>query len=192
MEIYFPRRFLLFESVAVYWMVGQVMEQRDCVISVCIITYKRPNGLSDLLESLVIQTLMELRNVEIVVVDNDSKRSAESIIKEFITRNPDIAVTYEVEPVQGIPQARNRSVKLAKGKFIAFIDDDETADPAWLEVLFECMKKYGADAVFGPVTPILPPDCARWLRKGRFFDRPHHEDGSVIGVGRTNNANGRP
>jgi len=164
------------------------MNNQFPLISVCIITYKRMELLRVLLDSLATQTIHSQHMVELIVVDNDVAGMAESVIKEFITRYPDITMIYEIEPLQGIPQARNHSVKLARGKFIAFIDDDEKADKVWLESLYHCITKYNADAVFGPVEPILPDDCPDWLRKGNFYDRPHHADGSHLVIGRTGNA----
>ena len=164
------------------------MNRTSPLIAVCIITYKRPEQLLVLLDSLALQTIHARYVIEIIVVDNDAKGSAERIVKEFTARNPDIAVTYEIEPLQGIPIARNHSVRLAQGAFIAFIDDDEKADKEWLEALYECITKYNVDAVFGPVEPILPEDCPVWLKKCNFYDRPHHENGSPLVTGRTGNA----
>jgi len=158
------------------------------IISVCIITYKRPVMLRILLDSLAVQTIYSQLMVEIIVVDNDAEGTAELIVKDFIAQDYDLTVVYEIEPVQGIPQARNHAVRLARGAFIAFIDDDEKADERWLEALYQCITQYQADAVFGPVEPVLPSSCPAWLRKGKFYDRPHHKNGSVVDVGRTGNA----
>ena len=158
------------------------------LISICIITYKRPEQLSVLLDSLVSQSIYSQQTVEIIVVDNDVAKTAEPIIQEFIAQHPDIRLVYEIEPIQGIPLARNHAVKLAQGDFIAFIDDDEKADKVWLESLYHCISKYDADAVFGPVEPVLPVDCPDWLRKGNFYNRPHHKDGTPLMTGRTGNA----
>ena len=50
-------------------------------VSVCIATYRRPEGLRRLLESLEAQALPEDFSVEIVVVDNDPP-SAEPVVME--------------------------------------------------------------------------------------------------------------
>ncbi|MBW1720275.1 MAG: glycosyltransferase family 2 protein [Deltaproteobacteria bacterium] len=164
------------------------MDKKSPVISVCVITYKRPEQLRILLESLAAQTMHARHKVEIIIVDNDAEGTAELIVKKFTGQYPDITVIYEIELLQGIPQARNHSVRLARGDYIAFIDDDERADNRCLEALYHCLTNYHADAVLGPVEPVLPNNCSGWLRKGRFYDRPHHRDGSVVPMGRTGNA----
>jgi len=164
------------------------MNSQIFLVSACIITYKRPEQLRTLLESLATQTMYNQHRVEIIVVDNDLNGTAQSVVNDFIARYPHLVVIYEIEPLHGIPLARNHSVRLARGKFIAFIDDDEKADPLWLEALYQCLVTYQADAVFGPVEPILPLGCPAWIQKGKFFDRPHHNDGLSVKTGRTSNA----
>ncbi|MBW1965474.1 MAG: glycosyltransferase family 2 protein, partial [Deltaproteobacteria bacterium] len=164
------------------------MNSQTPLVSVCIITYNRPEQLQILLESLAEQTMHKQHMVEIIVVDNDANRTAQFVVNDFIARYPHLAVIYEIESMQGIPLARNHSVRLARGQFVAFIDDDEKADPLWLEALYQCLVTYQANAILGPVEPILPPDCPGWLRKGKFFDRPHHNNGSSVKTGRTGNA----
>ncbi len=158
------------------------------LVSICIISYKRPNKLSLLLECLATQSFFSLYSAEIIVVDNDKNGSAKPVIEKFIRQYPNISTTYEIEHIQGISIARNRSVGLAKGEFVAFIDDDEIADQDWLLELYRGIHRYGADAVFGPVEPILPETCPEWIRRGKFFNRPHYPDGSTLITGRTGNA----
>lgn len=158
------------------------------LISVCIITYKRNENLTILLESIAQQTILAHRPVEIVVVDNHSTGFAKSVVDDFSRQYPNLWLIYEIEPEQGIPLARNHSVRLASGEYIAFVDDDEKTDKAWLEALYECIEKHEVDAVFGRVEPLFPPNTPDWIIKGRFFNRPYHKDGTPASVGRTNNA----
>ena len=53
-------------------------------ISICIATHRRPRQLAQLLTSLVEQE--EAPPFEVVVVDNDVARSAETVIQEFNQR----------------------------------------------------------------------------------------------------------
>lgn len=164
------------------------MEKKYPCISVCIITYKRPRQLGILLESLVEQTISAQCSVEIIIVDNDSNGSSRFVVDSFRNRYQDHVVVYDIEPQQGIPLARNRSVGLAQGDFIAFIDDDEKADSQWLDSLYKSIIECQADAVFGPVVPVFPENCPGWLKKGKFYERPHYVNGSLVSTGRTGNA----
>lgn len=149
-------------------------------VSICICTYKRPVLLLQLLESLAGQTLSLVR-FEVIVVDNDKLASAKPIIMEALQRYPALAVRYEIEPTPGISYARNKSVALANGDFLAFIDDDEWAVSNWLSDLLERMTKQDADAVLGPVIPQFPMGTRPWAVKSRFFERPRFTSGTYIG-----------
>ena len=156
-------------------------------ISICVITYKRPAWLKNLLESLALQSL-SLTRFEIIVVDNDFHASSKTVVDDFKKKHSNVLVTYDVETEQGIPLARNKSVELARGNYVAFIDDDEVADSHWLEELFGALVQYDADAVLGPVIPVYPEKIAQWIVRGKFFERPRFKDGMIVAVGRTSNA----
>lgn len=146
-------------------------------VSVCICTYKRPHGLHRLLGSLA-QLDPTSPPREIIVVDNDAAGSAEPVIQR--ARAAGLDVRYEVEPRRGIAHARNRSVAPAQGEFVAFIDDDEEADPLWLAALHGEVIRRGADGGIGPVIPVFPPHAPRWLADGGFYDRPRPATGTVL------------
>jgi glycosyltransferase involved in cell wall biosynthesis len=116
--------------------------------------------------------------IEVIVVDNDPCGSAETIIDEL--RPPffrkGIAIIYEIESHQGIASARNHAVSLANGKYVAFIDDDETASHLWLTSLYNTLIMFGVDGVWGPVVPQFPPDFPKWQRP--FFKRPRFVSGT--------------
>lgn len=154
-------------------------EQNTPKVSVCICTYKRPALLLHLLESLAKQTF-PLARFEVIVVDNDKSASARQAIMEIAQRYPALAVRYEIEPTQGIAYARNKTVALAAGELLAFIDDDEWAVCHWLSDLVECMTKLEVDAVLGPVIPQYPAGTRSWVVKSRFFERPRFATGTFI------------
>jgi len=164
-------------------------EQNTPEVSVCICTYKRPALLLQLLESLAKQTF-PLASFEVIVVDNDKSASARQVIMQTAQRYPALAVRYEIEPIQGISYARNKTVALAAGELLAFIDDDEWACSNWLSDLAASMAKLKVDAVLGPVIPKYPAGTRAWIVKSRFFERPRFVTGTYIGSDscRTSNA----
>ena len=132
-------------------------------ISVCIPTFKRPGSLAKCLDALTKQSAAGF-TYSIVVVDNDARRSASSVVRErSVSSSIDIVYAQEDEP--NISRARNKAVASACGDYIAFIDDDEVPGSSWLQKLFETRRKFSADGVLGPVLPHyegVPPD---WLVK---------------------------
>lgn len=109
-------------------------------ISVCVLTYKRPDFLKRLLGDLAKQETAGRFTYSIVVADNDGQGSAEALVSDFAAASA-VPVTYCVEPQQNISLARNTAIANATGDFIAFIDDDEFPAKRWLLTLFEACEK---------------------------------------------------
>ena len=149
------------------------------LVSVCICTFRRPELLSALLDSIVNQVPDPAFRVEVVIVDNDRQRSAEPVARRF-ERRAHVAVVYDCEPEQNISLARNRAIRNASGSLVAFLDDDERPVQGWLTRLYQTFRTHAADGVLGPVLPDYPAQAPGWLKKGRFFDRRRLPTGSRI------------
>lgn len=145
------------------------------VVSVCISTFRRPEGLRNLLQSLCRQ--VDALAFEVVVVDNDATRSAAAVADAFV--GP-LNLVYAVEPVCGLASARNRSVRVARGAFLAFVDDDETVSPAWIASLRRAMLSSGADAVFGPVEFDFEEGVTDAIRRCRLYTRAVLPEGAPL------------
>jgi succinoglycan biosynthesis protein ExoM len=157
-------------------------------ISVCICTYKRPQQLRHLLSNLEEQETGGLFDYSIVIVDNDGCGSARETA-EFFARESKINIVYYMEPQQNIALARNKAVKNANGDFIAFIDDDEFPSKQWLFTLHRALTLYGTDGILGPVLPHFIEKPPAWVLKGRFFERPAHPSGYILGWENTRTGN---
>lgn len=132
-------------------------------ISVCIPTFKRPALLDRCLEALQNQQRRGF-SYSIVVVDNDVAESAREVVDGWRAHST-APLSYHVEPVQNISLARNRTVANARGEFVAFIDDDEYPEPAWLQGMFDAFSKLPADGVLGSVFPYYEGTPPGWLVK---------------------------
>jgi succinoglycan biosynthesis protein ExoM len=146
-------------------------------ISVCIATYRRPDRLAALLGDLVNQ---ELVPDEVVVVDNDATGSARAVVDQRRADGCSFHLTYEIQPERNIALTRNRTVHLARGEWLAFIDDDERAPRAWLRQLLEAAEKFGADGILAPVEPQVPATAPAWIRRGRFYEWPRLPTGTTV------------
>jgi len=146
-------------------------------ISVCIATYRRPDRLAALLEDL---TRQHRKPDELIVVDNDAGESARPVVERRIASGAPFPIRYAVQPIKNISLTRNRTVALASGEWIAFVDDDERAPETWLQQLLDAAERFGADGVLGPVDPIVPPAAPAWIRRGRFYEFPRFPTGTVV------------
>lgn len=158
-------------------------------ITIGIITYKRPKALLRTLNSLTQLTFSINKEVKItvVIVDNDKMASANHVIEDIKSDFP-FEIIYEIEPLQGIPAARNKVISLATAsEFLAFIDDDEIADPLWLDELLSVQHIFNADIVSGPVIPLFEESPPQWIHKGQFFERPRYPTGTRLPFAATNN-----
>ncbi len=128
--------------------------KRELMLSVIICTYNRDRFLPDVLKSLTNQNVNN-ESFEIVIINNNSNDKTEEISLAFQEDNPQLNVTYFVEPNSGLSFARNRGIKEAKADLISFIDDDGIAREDYVKNLIDSFKKYQEyGAIGGKVIPI--------------------------------------
>ena len=132
-------------------------------------TYKRPAMLEKLLKSIDANNIAEelISKIDIVVVDNDMEKSAESVVSKYNgDKNNEHMVHYFCYPKKGLSNVRNEilihSHKL-NPDFIITIDDDEYADENWLnEMVKKCIEK-SCDIVIGTVVPVFETDVKTYI-----------------------------
>ncbi len=150
-------------------------------VSICIPTFRRPEQLRGLLHSLQTLTFEKVSEPEIsvVVVDNDPALSARSVITEFLSKR--FRLRYRAEARRGISFARNAALEASRtADFVAFLDDDEFAAPAWLDELLNVQAAYQAVIVAGPVLPWFEGTSRPSLIENGFFTRRRHATGSQM------------
>ena len=122
--------------------------------SIVIPSYRRPEQLARAIASCVAQQGVA-GPYEIVVVDNDAEGSARPVV-EAMAQVSAVPIRYIAESRPGISHARNTGVANVTGRYLAFLDDDEEADPGWLAAFLATIRGCAADAVIGPVYPRFP------------------------------------
>lgn len=121
----------------------------------------RLKDIEDLLESLVSQTYP---SVEIVLVVDKSRLLWTQVRTLWAKKRISNLHVHFNEGSSGLASARNRGVQQAKGEIIAFIDDDATAFPDWVE---EIVKTFASrpDVIgaTGPAYPAWETPSMAWL-----------------------------
>jgi succinoglycan biosynthesis protein ExoM len=148
-------------------------------VSVCVCTYQRNDLLEHLLRKLRLQETGGHFDVSIVVVDNDATASARETVAKLQADSP-IPLAYDVEPDKCIAAARNRAVRLAKGNYIAFIDDDEFPPQDWLLTMYCAIQVFDSAGALGPVYPFYRNTPPEWLIKSGLCERPVHRTGTWL------------
>lgn len=108
-------------------------------ISIIIPTYKPGKYLKDCLDSISKQTLY-YKDFEVIIVLN-------GIVEQYLDYITGIIKDYKFDvnviptTTAGVSNARNIGLKVAKGKYICFIDDDDKISPTYLEDLYNKASK---------------------------------------------------
>ena len=160
-------------------------DRMKVVIGAC--TFRRQDDLRALLHSIAQLETVPNTDVSVVIVDNDASASAQSIVTAAQADLPwPLHYAHETEP--GIPFARNRVLREAGTEgFLAFVDDDETVDPAWLKRLVEVQRQTQAQFVQGPVVMSVEQDRDSWWLNSAFFRQNSFDNLAPLKESWTNN-----
>ena len=110
------------------------------MISVIMLTYDREELISRAVESILGQTY---RDFEFIVVDNGSTDRSGKIADEYAAKDNRVRVIHRERG--NIGAGRNTGLDAARGECIAFIDDDDWAEPDFLEFLLNLLEENQAD-----------------------------------------------
>ncbi len=135
----------------------------EIVLSTVIPTYNAARYLSAAIASVREQGV----TTQIIVVDDGSTDDTPAIVQAMTD------VIYVRQPRRGTATARNRGVREATGRYLAFLDADDYWSPAKTVRQRRWLEEHGHDMVFGHAaefacdprdTSIAPPSPARPAR----------------------------
>jgi glucosyl-dolichyl phosphate glucuronosyltransferase len=156
---------------------GTMHSMSPVSLSVVLCTYRRSSYLRKALSSLEEQSL-DRAQFEVLVVDNACDQETRAITAEYSSRLP---VVYIAEPRVGLTHARNAGAARARGKYVAFLDDDAVARPAWAESVITAFAETGPDVgmVGGPIELIWEAPRPAWLEDALLPPLGHLDCGSL-------------
>lgn len=107
------------------------------LISVVIPIYNVEKYLRKCVDSIINQTY---KNLEIILVDDESPDNCPMICDEYKKKDSRIKVIHQKN--KGLSGARNSGIDIATGKYIVFHDSDDTLEFNAIEILYNNLKKY--------------------------------------------------
>jgi len=111
-----------------------MINPRVPIVSVITPVFNREKTIGRAIKSLQAQTFQEYEHI---IINDVSTDSTEQIVKEY--QNNDYRIKYirldynKTDDCYGAAKARNVGIKQAKGKYLAFLDSDDTFEPTKLE-----------------------------------------------------------
>ncbi|QPC94778.1 glycosyltransferase family 2 protein [Mesorhizobium sp. INR15] len=159
---------------------GLVREDIDVVVTLP--TFKRPEQLLATLASLRAQATT--RRFAVIVMENEAEARAGAEAALPLFERGEMLGLVIIAHERGNCSAYNAGWQTAIEQFPNFryllvIDDDEIADPLWLEHMCGAAEALGADIVGGPQLPVFAdPAHARWAEHP-VFAPPYRETGRV-------------
>ena len=109
--------------------------ERD--ISVIIPYYNRDEFIDDAVKSVLAQTLQPL---EIIIVNDCSRESS----RRYLDRYANACSILDLPKNVGLAGSRNAGIRVARGRFVALLDDDDIWLPEKLEVQRAYMEEHPA------------------------------------------------
>lgn len=113
------------------------------LVSVIIPVYNGEKYIEKCLQSIQKQTYQE---IEIIVINDGSTDKTKQIL-EKIANKEKIACILQEKENKGTALCKNKAIKHSKGKYIFFVDSDDTIKEDAIEKMLILLKKNEADAI---------------------------------------------
>jgi glycosyltransferase involved in cell wall biosynthesis len=158
------------------------LDPAQCEVVVTLPTFRRPQLLVETLDSLAVQ--QTARRFAVIVMENDPEGGQGSAAAALRLQRDDMAGMVILAHERGNCSAYNAGWLTALRCFPNFnrllvIDDDELADPHWLERMCATAEQFSADIVGGPQVPIFENPSLNGWAKHPVFSPAHDVTGPV-------------
>ncbi len=107
-------------------------------ISIIVPVYNTEKYLSKCLDSILSQNM---KNIEIILINDNSKDSSEKILLEYQRKNKDKIKVINNKENFGAGKSRNIGLNIAEGEYISFIDSDDYIAKDMLEKMYIACEK---------------------------------------------------
>jgi len=119
-------------------MINYYDKERADLVTVIIPTYNRPNLLLRAVESVLSQTH---ENLDIIVADDASSNETIKVCERLKDKDNRVRI-YRSKKNIGAAALRNRAINISEGKYVCFLDDDDTWLPEKVTTQLEFISDY--------------------------------------------------
>lgn len=119
----------------------------DYDLTIVLPTLGRKDEVEAMLDSIYKYVYPTSISFEIIVVDQNFSDLLDSVVKKYC--NLGFMITHHKVSFRGLSKAKNYGAKLAKGKYVCFIDDDAEFLPNTIKLAFSELKNESLGAVSG-------------------------------------------
>jgi glycosyltransferase involved in cell wall biosynthesis len=148
----------------------------DATVVVC--SYNRRAWLLEALDSIRNQSVPSEVEWEVIAVDNGSTDGTWEALELLAEEWPRLRPVREPRP--GKSFALNTAICNARGRVMAFTDDDVVADRFWLWNVISSFERFDASMIGGRVLPLWMTERPSWFREREFRGViAHWEHGEV-------------
>ena len=109
-------------------------------ISIIVPVYQVGKYLNECIDSILAQTFTDF---ELILVDDGSPDNCPALCDAAAEKDNRVRVLHK--PNGGVSTARNAGLDMARGKWIAFVDSDDSVQPDYLEKMHTAALAAGAD-----------------------------------------------
>ena len=113
---------------------------KNVAVSVLMLTHNRETMVGRAIDSILAQSFTDF---ELIIIDNGSADQSGKIAGEYAKKDERIRVFCRND--SNIGAGRNMALDMARGKYLTFIDDDDWAEPDFLEFLVKLLEENNAD-----------------------------------------------
>lgn len=131
------------------------------LVSIIVPIYNVEKYLKKCVDSILKQTYM---NIEVILVDDGSPDNSGCMCDDYKKNDERVKVIHKRNG--GLSSARNEGLKIATGKYIAFIDSDDYISHDYIEYLYNNIIKYDADiSIILPLNFSVSPNIKKYEKE---------------------------
>lgn len=135
------------------------------LVSVIVPIYNVEPYLVKCIQSILCQTY---KNIELILVDDGSPDNCGAICDYYAAIDERVIVIHKEN--DGVSNARNSGIEIAKGDYIYFIDADDYAEKEAIEVLVSIAENESADLVIAEINIVDELDSERIVSNNNLYE----------------------